>query len=165
MGKNKNDAAPRRAILAKLALAGRENSDATVLFHSSVANLLDLHPTDYKTLGILERLGPMAATEIARHSGLAPASVTNLIDRLERKGFVRRERDARDRRKVIVVAAEARVEAARTLFASTRRSLEDLIHQYPDRELAAIADFLMRNAARLRAETRKIEARRRRGPQ
>ena len=63
----------------------RENSDATVLFHSTMANLLGLHPTDYKVLGILQRLGALSAGEIAQQSGLAPASVTNLIDRLENK--------------------------------------------------------------------------------
>src|SRR5688572_22283048 len=77
----------RREILDDLARVGREHSDATVLFHASIASLLDLHPTDYKVLGILERLGPLSASEIARRSGLANASVTNLIDRLEQKGF------------------------------------------------------------------------------
>src|ERR671936_2889891 len=87
----------RAEILEEFARVGREHSDATVLFHSTMASRLDLHPTDYKTLGILERLGPMSAGEIASHSGLATASVTNLIDRLERKGFVRRVRDVEDR--------------------------------------------------------------------
>ncbi|MGH7555374.1 MAG: MarR family transcriptional regulator, partial [Longimicrobiales bacterium] len=73
-----------------LARVGHEHSDATVLFHARLAGFLDLHPTDYKTLSVLERLGPMSAGDIARHSGLATASVTNLIDRLERKGFAHR---------------------------------------------------------------------------
>src|SRR5204863_2167293 len=94
--------APGRAeVLEEFGRVGREHSDATVLFHGVMAGLLDLHPTDYKTLGILERLGPMSAGEIASHSGLASASVTNLLDRLERKGFVRRVRDAADRRRVL----------------------------------------------------------------
>jgi hypothetical protein len=49
------------------------------------------------------------------------------------------------------------VEHARTLFASTRRSLSVLYDQYSDRDLAVIADFLRRNADRLRAETRKLD--------
>ena len=77
----------RKRILEVLARVGREHSDATVLFHATVAGCLDLHPTDYKVLGILERLGAMSAGEIARHTGLATASVTNLVDRLEEKGF------------------------------------------------------------------------------
>jgi DNA-binding MarR family transcriptional regulator len=135
---------------------GRDHSDATVLFHSSIASLLDLHPTDYKVLGILERLGPLSAGEIARRSGLANASVTNLIDRLEKKGVVRRVGDPADGRRVMVEAVPDRLTNAGSLFASTQRSLARLFDRYADRDLSVIADFLHRNAERLRAETTKL---------
>jgi DNA-binding MarR family transcriptional regulator len=150
--------AARGSTLELLARVGREHSDATVLFHSTIASLLGLHPTDYKVLGILERNGPLSAGEIARWSGLATASVTNLIDRLERKGFVHRLRDPKDRRRVLVEPDSDRVVAARRFFASTRRSLERLYTRYSDRELTIIADFLTRNAERLRNETAKASS-------
>ena len=146
----------RAQILDELARVGRENSDATVLFHSAIAELLDLHATDYKVLGLLERLGPMSAGGIAEQSGLAAASVTNLIDRLERKGFVHRVPDPADRRRVMVEAVRDRVAGAGTFFASTRRSLAKLWERYTDSELTVIADFLDRNAERLRIETTKL---------
>jgi len=146
----------RQEILEELARVGREHSDATVLFHASVASLLDLHPTDYKVLGILERSGPLGAGEIAQRSGLANASVTNLIDRLAQKGFVRRVADPTDRRRVMVEAIAERLAHARTLFASTRRSLAQLFDRYSDDDLSVIADFLRRNAERLRGETSKL---------
>src|SRR5262249_60828487 len=90
---DKKQVPTRQEILQELSQVGREHSDATVLFHATMASLLDLHPTDYKALSMVERLGAMSAGEIAQHSGLAAASVTNLIDRLERKGFVRRVTD------------------------------------------------------------------------
>jgi DNA-binding MarR family transcriptional regulator len=148
--------ATRDAILEEFARVGREHSDATVLFHSTLAHQLDLHPTDYKALSILERLGALSAGQIARHSGLATASVTNLVDRLERKGFVRRVSDPRDRRRVMVEPIADRVTAARGLFASTRRSLARLVERYSDEDLVVIADFLSRNAERLHAETTKV---------
>jgi DNA-binding MarR family transcriptional regulator len=148
----------RREVLDELARVGREHSDATVLFHASIASLLDLHATDYKVLGILERSGPLSAGEIARESGLATASVTNLIDRLEQKGFVRRVADPTDRRRVMVEAIADRLSDARSLFASTRRSLAELYDRYSDRDLSVIADFLRYNAERLRVETRKLAA-------
>jgi DNA-binding MarR family transcriptional regulator len=155
VGKSSEDL-DRPDLLDDLARVGRDHSDATVLFHATVASLLDLHPTDYKVVGILERSGPLSAGEIARRSGLATASVTNLIDRLEQKGFVRRVIDPADRRRVMVEAVANRVTGARSLFASTRRSLAQLFDRYSDRELAVIADFLRRNAERLRAETSKL---------
>jgi DNA-binding MarR family transcriptional regulator len=146
----------RKRILEELAQVGRDHSDATVLFHASVADLLGLHPTDYKALGILERLGAMSAGELARRAGLATASVTNLIDRLEQKGFVRRVRDTNDRRRVVVEPVRDRLTAGRAVFASTQRSLARLLAQYSDADLVVIADFLRRNAERLRDETRKL---------
>ena len=150
----------RDELLNEVAQAGREHSDATVLFHATVADLLDLHPTDYKALGILVRKGPLSAGEIARETGLATASVTNLIDRLERKGFVQRRPDPGDRRRIRVEPVHERLAGADDIFASSVRSLAELLDRYSDEELAVIADFLARNAARLRDETQKLETKR-----
>ncbi|WP_017297954.1 MarR family winged helix-turn-helix transcriptional regulator [Nodosilinea nodulosa] len=146
----------RDDLLAKLAQVGRENSDATVIYHAAMAQVLGLPLTDYKTMSVLERLGPLSAGEIARHTGLATASVTNLIDRLERKGFVRRVHDRVDRRRVLVEPVAEQVAEAHLLFASTRQSLAHLYENYSDEELAVIADFLARNAERLRTEAAKL---------
>jgi DNA-binding MarR family transcriptional regulator len=140
-----------------LAQAGREYSDATVLFHTTVAQLLDLNPTDYKTVRMLERLGPMSAGEIARWTGLAAASVTDLVDRLERKGFVRRASDPADRRRVMIEPVAQKVASARRHFDSARQALERLYQRYEEDELAVISDFLSRNAERLRAETARLQ--------
>jgi DNA-binding MarR family transcriptional regulator len=151
-------ASARKRILEELGRVGREHSDATVLFHATIAGLLGLHPTDYKVMGLLERLGPQSAGDIARHSGLATASVTNLLDRLEEKGFVRRVRDTEDRRRVLIELVRDRLSAGPALFSSTIESLSKLFERYTDRELETIADFLQRNADRLREETRKLDS-------
>ena len=148
----------RQHVLEMLARVGRDHSDATVLFHSTMAEMLDLHPTDYKVLGMLDRYGPMSAGDIALKSGLAPASVTNLIDRLERKRFVSRMQDRQDGRRILVQPSPHRVNSARTLFDSTRRSLAELFDLYTVRDLEVIADFLGRNAERLRLETEKLSS-------
>ena len=88
---------PRTELVAALSRAGRIQSDATVMFHSAVAERMGLSVTEQKTIGILDRLGPLSAGEIAAHTGLATASVTSLIDRLEAKGFAQRVRDQKDR--------------------------------------------------------------------
>lgn len=147
---------PRQRILEDLARVGREHSDATVIFHATVASMLDLHPTDYKTLGVVERLGPLTAGDVAKLSGLATASVTNLLDRLESRGFVRRVRDPEDRRRVLVEPVRDRLTAGRVVFASSIRSLERLFQRYSDAELVTICDFLARNGRRLREETGRL---------
>lgn len=147
---------PSRAeLLATLRRVGREHGDATVLFHSALAAKLGLHPTDYKALGVLDRLGPLSAGELGRHTGLAAASVTNLIDRLEARGFLRREPDPTDRRR-LVLRADVSDLTDNEFFASSQRSIARMWERYTDSELAVILDFLGDTAERLRARTEAI---------
>jgi len=150
-----NEKPSRTELLATLQSVGRDHSDATVLFHSALASQLGLHPTDYKALGVLDRLGPMSAGELGRHTGLAAASVTNLVDRLERKGYVRREADPTDRRRVLLHADVSEV-SGNEFFASWQRSAAGMWERYTDNELAVIVDFLGDTAERLRARTEAI---------
>jgi DNA-binding MarR family transcriptional regulator len=147
----------RSELLAQLRRVGREHSDATVLFHSALAAELGLHPTDYKALGVLDRLGPMSAGELGRHTGLAAASVTNLIDRLVAKGFLHREPDPTDRRRVLLHARVAEL-ADHEFFASWQRTTAQLWERYSDTELAVILDFLADTAERLRTRTEALAA-------
>ncbi|MDT5027253.1 MAG: hypothetical protein QOE61_3679 [Micromonosporaceae bacterium] len=142
----------RTELLAQLRRVGREHGDATVLFHSALAAEAGLHPTDYKALGVLDRLGPMSAGELGRHTGLAAASVTNLIDRLVAKGFLRREPDPLDRRRALLHADVAEL-VDNDLFASWQRTPSQLWERYSDTELAVILDFLTDTAQWLRTRT------------
>jgi DNA-binding MarR family transcriptional regulator len=150
-----NESPSRTELLAQLRRIGREHSDATVLFHSALATHLGLHPTDYKALGVLDRLGPMSAGDLGRHTGLAAASVTNLIDRLVAKGFLRREPDPTDRRRALL-HAEIDELSDNEFFASWQRSAANLWQRYSDTELAVILDFLTDTAERLRARTEAV---------
>jgi len=145
----------RTELLAALRRVGREHSDATVLFHSALAGELGLHPTDYKALGVVQRLGPLSAGELGRRTGLAAASVTNLIDRLEARGFLRRESDPADRRRVMLRADVSEV-SDNAFFASWQRSTARMWERYTDTELAVILDFLGDTAERLRLRTEAI---------
>ena len=124
--------------------ASRENSTVTVFFHTAIAEQFGLGATDEKTLFILQRYGSLTAGEIAQHTGLTTASVTNLIDRLERKGFVQRVRDTADRRRVIVQPNPARMAEFDRIFSAIQVSFGPLLDSYSDAELAVIADFIAR---------------------
>ncbi|MER5422690.1 MarR family winged helix-turn-helix transcriptional regulator [Streptosporangium roseum] len=143
----------RERLLAALVEAGREHSNTAVMFHTAVSARMGLGMTEEKTLDLLQRLGPLAAGEIAEHSGLAPASVSGLIDRLERKGFVRRIRDTEDRRRVIVEIRYDSIAGFGALFEDLVRGLEGLYATYTDEQLELILDFLRRSAEVQRAAT------------
>lgn len=75
----------------------------TILYQQNVAASLGLYNNDYLSIDILHERGPITAGELSKLTGLATGSVTALIDRLENNGFVRRQNDPSDRRKVIIV--------------------------------------------------------------
>jgi DNA-binding MarR family transcriptional regulator len=139
-------------LVAALSRAGRAQSDATVMFHSAVAERMGLSVTEQKTISILDRLGPLSAGEIAAHTGLATASVTSLIDRLEAKGFARRVRDAQDRRRVFVELWPERASSYGKEFDSLRQSFARLLRGYRDNERVVILDCMVRITALMREE-------------
>jgi DNA-binding MarR family transcriptional regulator len=128
--------------LEELAVAGRENSDVVVMFHTAVAGRMGLGVTEEKTLGLLERLGPLTAGDIVAHTGLAPASVTGLIDRLQAKGFVRRVKAGPDRRRVTVEIDHAHIAGLAGLFEPLVAGLTEIYGGYSDDQLELILDFL-----------------------
>jgi DNA-binding MarR family transcriptional regulator len=138
--------------MADLIPALNAHSEAVVLFHSSVAQSMGLDPTAYKALFLLNRLGPLSAGDLSRETGLATASVTDLIDRLVAKGYVSRGPHPTDRRRIVVTLIEASVTGARRDFGVPNPSLAELCKRYDVQELALIADFLTRNAQRLRED-------------
>lgn len=148
----------REALLAALLEAGRESTTASILFHGAVADRVGLCPADHKALDVLLRHGPLTAGEISGHTGLASASVTSLIDRLEAKGFVHRASDPGDRRRVIVEPVPERAGELTPLFASLKQELMRLLERYDDEQLATIRDFLESSAAVLREETARLAA-------
>jgi DNA-binding MarR family transcriptional regulator len=106
-----------------------------------------------------DQLGGRAAVagELARHSGLAPASVTGLINRLERKGFARRVRNPDDRRSVLVEIDRDRVFASvAPLFADRARSLQEMYAGYTDQQLEVILHFLTEASRRQQQATSKL---------
>jgi DNA-binding MarR family transcriptional regulator len=146
----------RAALLENLAEAGRRHSDATVMLHSAIAQRFELTATDLKALGFLDRLGALTAGEIAQHTGLATASVTSLIDRLEKRGFVRRVRDQKDRRKVFVEIDREKTEPIARVYARFGKTFESLSEDLDAVALKVILTYLRRATDRAHTLTREI---------
>jgi MarR family transcriptional regulator, 2-MHQ and catechol-resistance regulon repressor len=62
--------------------------------------------SQYNVLLALSRKGPMQMSKLGEHMLVAPANVTGLVDRMEKKGYVRRRRDERDRRLYVIGTTE-----------------------------------------------------------
>jgi DNA-binding MarR family transcriptional regulator len=146
----------RAELIGRVFVAGRELSTAAVMFHTALAERQGLTATEEKALDLLDRFGPLTPRALSERSGLAPASVTGLIDRLERKGYARRVPHPQDRRRVLVEPVPDRLAQLEPLFDDLVRSMTELTERYSDEELAAIADFLTESAARQRTATEKL---------
>jgi DNA-binding MarR family transcriptional regulator len=142
----------REKLIEDALLAGRESSTASVLMHAAIAARLGLSATDEKALDVLLRLGPLTAGQIAEHTGLATASVTSLIDRLEERGYVERVRDKKDRRRVFVHAKPERMSEIEPYLAGFVNGLLELLRGYSDEELVLLTGFLRSVAELARAE-------------
>jgi DNA-binding MarR family transcriptional regulator len=141
----------RTQVLGELETAGRALSAAAVMFHETLAAKQGLSAIEEKALDLLERFGPLTAKELAQRSGLAPASVTGLVDRLERKGFAGRRRHPDDGRRVLIEARSERLAALAELFGDWARALDELYAGYTVEQLGTILHF-MTSAARLQRE-------------
>src|SRR5271166_5645009 len=86
----------------------QEFAARVVFFHESVAQALALHATDVKALRLM-RNEALTAGRLAELTGLTGASTTALVDRLESAGYVVRERNRADRRKVTIRALPSKV--------------------------------------------------------
>jgi DNA-binding MarR family transcriptional regulator len=146
----------RDEVLQRLLLAGREHSTAVVMFHTAVAAKGGLSPTETKALDLLERFGPLTAGELAERSGLAPASVTGLIDRLEHKSVARRVPHPQDRRRVMVEMNPEYSQRSNPLFDDFVAEFLKLCAGYSTEQLATMAEFLSGAAAVQQAATARL---------
>jgi hypothetical protein len=83
----------RVALLQELEEAMRRTSAQGVLFGQTVANVAGISGSDLDCMDFLNLEGRMTAGRLAELTGLTTGAITGVIDRLEKAGFVRRERD------------------------------------------------------------------------
>src|SRR4051794_27101574 len=93
----------RAALLIELEEAVRRSSAQGVIFGQTVANVAGISGSDLECLDFLNLEGRVTAGRLAEVTGLTTGAITGVVDRLEKAGLARRERDAADRRKVFIV--------------------------------------------------------------
>ena len=115
----------------------------SVLFQQNMAQKIGVSHTDLKSAEILnETGGPITAGELSKITGLSTGSVTALINRLEKSGYVKRERDQLDGRKVMIVPIPERQEQIKSHYQSLSMATKELCSAYNEQELILINQFV-----------------------
>jgi DNA-binding MarR family transcriptional regulator len=112
------------------------------LHNHAVAEFIGLHQTDQECLDLLDWTGPLTAGEIGTHLGLTSGAVTGLLDRLEAGRWVRRERDPRDRRRVIVQLSDERGAELWPLYQPLAEAINTYRERLSARDLRVVVEFL-----------------------
>jgi DNA-binding MarR family transcriptional regulator len=132
----------RRLLAMTFALAVRRTGSLMTLMSQAAAERIGLNATDLNCLNILSFTGSMTAGEMARATGLTTASITGVVDRLEAAGFVTRERDLADRRRVVVtIVLEKALSQVASQFAPMVADWQQLAAGYSDDDLRLIVEF------------------------
>ena len=140
-----HDGRPNRAIKESLRELGAQLSR----LNHSVGNRLDLKDADLECLDLIARYGPLSPSALARRAGLHPATMTGILDRLERGGWIDRGRDPADRRGVVVQAARGRGAEILRLYlvdSGMNTAIDQICAEYDDQDLQLLAGFLRRTA-------------------
>lgn len=149
----------RAQLVGRLSELMRRASTYGLLIHQAIADQLGLIPTDLKCLDAARGEHQLTAGRLAEITGLSTSATTAALDRLERRGFIRRIRDEHDRRRVFVVSTGQHEAEATRLFSPLAAATTAIMENYDDEQLALIADFLERlNAANQRLVSQRAEA-------
>ncbi|MFE9694955.1 MarR family transcriptional regulator [Micromonospora sp. NPDC005806] len=140
------DARRHRRTAVRIKEAMRELSNQLALLNHHVGVRLSLRDVDLDCLDLIARHGPLSPGTLARRAGLHPATMTGILDRLQRGGWIVRERDpaAPDRRSVTVRALRERNGELFRLYAGMNTAMDEICAGYDETQLEVIADFLQR---------------------
>ncbi len=143
----------RAALLQRLQAELTQTISDGILLQQAVADRLGLGLSDFKCLTALADTGHATAGDIATRTGLTTGAVTRMVDRLEHAGWVTRETDRDDRRRVIIRPVPARQAEIGPLFKGMSTAWAHALADYPDEQITLILDLFarMRDVAREQA--------------
>ncbi len=138
----------QQPIARVLNIAGRMTSAR----FERVLDANGLTAAGWHVLMLLARTDGLPLRDVAERCYVSAATVTGVVDTLERDGLVARERDTADRR---VVRVRLTPEGGRRLAAakgSVAAAMAPIFGDLPAREEAVVRRFLLRTIARLNEE-------------
>jgi DNA-binding MarR family transcriptional regulator len=143
----------RRSSTTAIKESLRDLRSQLSLLNHRVGAHVELKDVDLDCLELINRHGPLSPSTLARHAGLHPATMTGILDRLARGGWVARDRDPDDRRAVVIRVLRGRSAELFRLYAGMNTSIDQICADYSDDQLELLADFLRRTTDAGRSAT------------
>jgi len=153
------DSRSRRRLTNSVKDSVRGMRSELALLNRRISARLDLRDGDLDCLELVARLGPVGPSALARAAGVHPATMTGVLDRLEKGGWLARDRDPNDRRSVVLRIRPERVGEVFGLYSGMNAALDEICAGYKDEELQVIADFLDRTGAAGQKSARDLDER------
>ena len=132
----------REELISSIGDLLRRQSGLALVLHQAVAEKFGLNPTDLKCLDLAGREEALTAGRIAEVTGMSTSAVTALLDRLEKRGFIERYRDAADRRKVYVRSTGQHEEKLAEIYGPLSDATNSVLGSFDVRSLDAVRDVL-----------------------
>jgi DNA-binding MarR family transcriptional regulator len=135
----------RRAQLAALIRQYQRDIDA---FDQAVAERVGLSRTDFRCLDLVLELAtagiPATPRRLAEAAGLTPSTITSVLDRLERAGYLRRIREPADRRQVLLQLTAMFAEVTEEIFGPVAADGAAQLRQLSDAGVETLIAFFSR---------------------
>lgn len=148
----------RAALMQELENALRRGSAQGAIFGQTVANTVGISGSDLECLDFLNLEGRVTAGRLAEVTGLTTGAITGVVDRLEKAGLVRRERDPDDRRKVFIATVPENVVRVGRFYENMQRGMVKLWETYSDAELRLLVGFATKGYETLLAATEELKS-------
>ena len=132
----------RAALMQELEHAVRKSSALGVIFGQTVANRVGVSSSDLECLDFLNIEGRVTAGRLAELTGLTTGAITGVVDRMEKAGLVRRERDESDRRKVFIAVVPEALGRIGQYYVPLQKAVTKDWEGYTDAELILLLRFM-----------------------
>jgi DNA-binding MarR family transcriptional regulator len=141
-----------RVTAPELSWAFRTASRAVLDMDASFARRLGMRRLDYTAMShLMDEPGRLGPVDLSHRLGISTGSATELVDRLESGGHVRRVRHPDDRRRLVLEPTEDGVDHVLSTLAPLFAQMDALAAEFSPDEQAAIARYLREAAARMDA--------------
>ncbi len=135
----------------RLVLALRALNSELAGANRVVAGRLGLNDSDLAVLDVLHRDGPQTPTALARRTRMSPTTMTSVLRRLVRHGWVQREVSEADLRSVTIQPTS--IDRLASVFQSANEEFAALVANWPTERADELIEFIEQATVIVRSKT------------